>query len=148
MLSRIVIKPFGTIWKLKDRCMKSRGIQAKFFRFLYHYYQFEHGSAIAFESSFETPPVFPRGMKQIVIAKGVKVGQNCTIFHQVTIDEDMFPDANTFGAPTIGDNCYIYPGAKIIGNISIGNNVVIGANVVVCHDIPDNTTLTVPLEYS
>ena len=42
------------------------------------------------------------------------------------------------GAPTIGDNCIIYPGAKIFGKITIGNNVVIGANAVVNKDVPDN----------
>ena len=36
---------------------------------------------------------------------------------------------------TIGDNCYIGPGAKIIGNIKVGNNVAIGANAVVTKDI-------------
>jgi serine O-acetyltransferase len=38
----------------------------------------------------------------------------------------------------IGDRCYIGAGAKIIGNISIGNNVRIGANCVVYENIPDN----------
>ena len=33
--------------------------------------------------------------------------------------------------PTIGDNCFIGPGAKIFGRIKIGNRIVIGANAVV-----------------
>lgn len=45
------------------------------------------------------------------------------------------------GAPNIGDDCYIGAGAKIIGNINIGNNVRIGANCVVVEDIPDNCTV-------
>jgi len=32
----------------------------------------------------------------------------------------------------------IYPGAKIVGKVHIGNNCEIGANIVVTHDIPDN----------
>lgn len=47
----------------------------------------------------------------------------------------------TWGAPNIGDDCYIGAGAKIIGNINIGNNVRIGANCVVVEDIPDNCTV-------
>ncbi|MCY1462204.1 Serine acetyltransferase [compost metagenome] len=39
--------------------------------------------------------------------------------------------------PIIGDDCYIASGAKILGPITIGNNVVIGANAVVLKDIPD-----------
>ena len=42
------------------------------------------------------------------------------------------------GWPTIGDNVYIAPGAKIVGNVKIGNCVAIGANCVVTTDIPDN----------
>lgn len=41
-------------------------------------------------------------------------------------------------APTIGDNVVIFAGAKIIGAVDIGNNVVVGANAVVTKDVPDN----------
>ena len=68
----------------------------------------------------------------IVINDFVKIGKNCQIFHQVTIGNWKG------GQPVIGDNVYIYPGAKIFGDIKIGNNVVIGANAVVTKDIPDN----------
>ena len=44
-------------------------------------------------------------------------------------------------APVIGDNVFIGTGAKIIGNITIGNNVLIGANAVVTKDVPDNCTV-------
>ncbi len=36
---------------------------------------------------------------------------------------------------------YIGPGAKIIGNIKIGNNVSIGANTVVTKDVPENSVV-------
>ena len=36
---------------------------------------------------------------------------------------------------------YIGCGAKIIGGVRVGNNVRIGANCVVCQDIPDNATV-------
>jgi serine O-acetyltransferase len=40
-------------------------------------------------------------------------------------------------APTVGDNCYIGPGAKIFGEINIGPNTVIGANAVVNKSFPE-----------
>ena len=40
--------------------------------------------------------------------------------------------------PTIGDHVGLGPGVKIIGNITIGNNVFIAANAVVVKDVPDN----------
>ena len=45
------------------------------------------------------------------------------------------------GAPVIGDNVYIGPGAKIFGDITIGNNVSIGANAVVNRSFPDNVII-------
>ena len=57
--------------------------------------------------------------------------------------------ANVFGpslskkgtAPHIGDDCYLGPGAKIYGDIKIGNNVAIGANAVVNKSLDSNCTI-------
>lgn len=43
--------------------------------------------------------------------------------------------------PTIGNNVMIGCGAKLLGNINIGDNVKIGANSVVLKDIPSNVTV-------
>jgi serine O-acetyltransferase len=45
------------------------------------------------------------------------------------------------GSKGIGDNVYFGPGAKLIGNARIGNNVVVGANSVVLTDVPDDMTV-------
>ena len=45
------------------------------------------------------------------------------------------------GSKGIGDNVYFGPGAKLIGNASIGNNVVVGANSLVLTDVPDDMTV-------
>ena len=39
---------------------------------------------------------------------------------------------------TIGDNCYISTGVTILGPVTIGNNVTIGAGAVVTKDVPDD----------
>lgn len=72
----------------------------------------------------------------IVIGDSAKIGKNVNISQQVVIGVAGKGDKK--GTPTIGDNVYIAPGAKIIGKILIGNNVKIGANAVVYEDIPDN----------
>lgn len=69
----------------------------------------------------------------IVVSPKAKIGENCRIHPSISIG-----DYN--GAPTIGKNVYIGPGAKLFGNIYIGDNVAIGANSVVNKDIPDNVT--------
>lgn len=63
------------------------------------------------------------------------IGKNCIIYQQVTIG------GAKEGAPTILDNVTIYAAAVIIGNITIGNNVVVGANATVFRDVPDNCTV-------
>ena len=45
------------------------------------------------------------------------------------------------GSKGIGDNVYFGPGAKLIGNARIGNNVVVGANSLVLTDVPDDMTV-------
>lgn len=143
MIARLLVKPFGTIWKLKELCSsRSSGIKIKVYHFLYNWYQYEHGSAISFKSKFSGVPTLPHGTKQIIITDDVKIGKNCVIFQQVTIQGDTLYDSKTFGSPIIGNNCYIYPGVKIIGKVTIGDNVVIGANAVVNKDVPDNSVVS------
>lgn len=64
-----------------------------------------------------------------IIGDNVKIGQGVTIGGT----------SHHYKVPVIGDNCFIAPGAKILGPITIGNNCVIGANAVVIRDVPDNT---------
>lgn len=68
----------------------------------------------------------------VCIGRGAQIGKNCTLYHDVTIGQnlDMFPK--------IGDNVIIYTGAKVIGGITVGDNAIIGANAVVTSDVPRN----------
>lgn len=43
--------------------------------------------------------------------------------------------------PIIGDNVMLFSGCKILGDVKIGNNVVVGANAVVVKDVPDNAVV-------
>lgn len=67
------------------------------------------------------------------------IGENCRINNNVTIG--TYGDNNR---PTILDNVRINSGAVIFGKITIGNNVIIGANATVNTDIPDNCTVFPP----
>lgn len=68
----------------------------------------------------------------IVIGSGVRAGSNLVLYQNVTLGQ------NKGQYPLIGDNVVIYAGAKVIGDITIGNNVVIGTNAVVTHDVEDD----------
>jgi len=82
----------------------------------------------------------------ITISPNAKIGKNCNISQLVTIGVSGQGDKR--GAPTIGDNVYIAPGAKLFGKITIGNNVKIGANAVVHKDIPDNAIVVLDPGFS
>ncbi len=72
----------------------------------------------------------------IVISGYVVFGDNCRIRNGVVVGLARTDDPC---GPVIGDNVDIGAGAKVLGRIRIGNNVVIGANAVVIRDVPDNS---------
>lgn len=62
-----------------------------------------------------------------------KIGKNCWVNQGVTIGY-----TNDHDCPTLGDNVTVYCGAKILGDVKVGNNVIVAANAVVVKDVPDN----------
>lgn len=70
------------------------------------------------------------------VIAATSIGSNCWINQQVTIGYSNYTDC-----PTIGNNVRIAAGAKVFGRITVGDNVIIGANAVVCKDVPANCTV-------
>lgn len=62
-----------------------------------------------------------------------KIGKKCWVNQGVTIGY-----TNDDDCPTLGDNVTVYAGAKILGDVHVGNNVVVAANAVVVKDVEDN----------
>ena len=62
-----------------------------------------------------------------------KIGKKCWVNQGVTIGY-----TNDNDCPTLGDNVTVYAGAKILGDVHVGNNVVVAANAVVVKDVEDN----------
>lgn len=77
--------------------------------------------------------IFGYGGIAIVIHKRAVIGENCVIGSCVTVG-----GRNHDNVPVIGDNVKIHTGAKVLGNITIGNNVEVGANAVVIESVQDN----------
>lgn len=74
----------------------------------------------------------------IVIGPRVIVGQNFRLHQNVTIGMRGRMNEEWI-TPRIGNNVTIYAGAAVLGRITIGDNVVIGANSVVIKNVPSNT---------
>lgn len=74
----------------------------------------------------------------IIIGEGVRIGAGCTIYQQVTIGGARLGDWKAGRYPEIGDNAVLFAGSKIVGALTIGNGVTVGANAVVTRDVPDH----------
>jgi len=81
----------------------------------------------------------------ITVSRHAVIGRNCALSQQVTIGADGHGER--YGAPVIGDDVYIAPGARLYGRIRIGNNVKIGPNAVVGEDIPEDAVVALELGY-
>jgi serine O-acetyltransferase len=71
----------------------------------------------------------------VVVNSHAKIGSHLIIQHQVTIGQ------SNLGIPTVGDYVYCGCGCKILGKITVGDNVKIGANAVVTKDVPSMCTV-------
>lgn len=70
----------------------------------------------------------------IVLGSATVIGENCSIYQNVTIGGANIGDAKAKRQPHIGDNCIFFSGAMALGNIEIEDYCVLGANSVLLSD--------------
>ena len=68
----------------------------------------------------------------IVLHPKTTIGEQCTLYHNVTLGDV----GGSGGAPQVGDRVMIGAGAKLLGQIDIGDGCRIGANAVVLMSVP------------
>lgn len=79
----------------------------------------------------------------VVIGETAEIGNNCTLYHQVTLGGTSW--AKEKRHPTLGDNVIIGAGAKVLGPFTLGDNSMVGSNSVVVKEVPaDSTVVGVP----
>lgn len=71
----------------------------------------------------------------IVVSGDAKIGKNCRL--NVCTNIGRAETSAGIGAPVLGDNVYLGPGAKLFGPIVIGDDTAIGANAVVNRSFPE-----------
>jgi putative colanic acid biosynthesis acetyltransferase WcaB len=74
----------------------------------------------------------------LVINQGVVIGSNCTLRNSTTIGHKKLADGTFSACPRIGNNVDIGANVCIIGDITIGDNVMIGAGAVITKNIPSD----------
>ncbi|MEQ8821689.1 MAG: serine O-acetyltransferase EpsC [Sumerlaeia bacterium] len=75
----------------------------------------------------------------VVIGETAIVGEYCTLFHQVTLGGTGKQRGKRH--PTLGNHVVVGGGAKVLGNITLGDYVYVGANSVVLTDVPEDCTV-------
>jgi len=75
----------------------------------------------------------------VVIGETAEIGDNVTLYQGVTLGGTGFQRGKRH--PTIENNVVVGSGAKLLGPIVVGNCAKIGANSVVIHDVPANSTV-------
>lgn len=131
------------IWKFQKLLRKVeyyKNCRKSLFSKFYFYYLKYRFRNISIKLGFSIPEnVFGPGLAivhygTIIVNSNAKVGANCRI-HACT---NIGASGGKPEAPYIGDNVYIGPGAKLYGNIKIGDNIAISANTVVFKSFVEN----------
>lgn len=91
-------------------------------------------SVVPYTSKIGAESKFAYGGLGVVVHSRAIIGYRVIIGQNTTIGRSLDPE----DYPIIGNNVYISAGARIIGKITVGDNVIIGANAVVNKDVPDN----------
>lgn len=68
-----------------------------------------------------------------------KVGDNFIVFQGVTVGH--LRGSGGTKPPRIGSNVLLAAGAKVLGDVQLGSNIVVGANSLVVNNVPDNCTV-------
>jgi serine acetyltransferase len=77
----------------------------------------------------------------ILISPGARIGSNVKVMHHVTLGHNEL-SGKEVARIVIGDNVYLGPGAKIIGNsIVIGDGAIIGANALIVKNVPPGAVM-------
>lgn len=108
------------------------------YRLLYRRYGVKYGIQIPLSVKIGKGLLMPH-FGGIVVNSQTTIGDNCTLLHNVTIGNTKRGERR--GAPSIGNQVYIGPGAVIVGGITVGDNVLIAPNSYVNMDVPSNSVV-------
>lgn len=75
----------------------------------------------------------------ILIAGGVEIGENCLVFHNVTLGTGP-----ARGLPRIGNDVDLYVGSCVLGGVTVGDGCLVGANCVVTRSVPPGHAVLAP----
>ena len=99
------------------------------------------GAEIEFNAQIG-PGMFVSHPVGIVVGRGTVIGSEVTLFQGVTFGVKSWHPDDITKFPHVGNNCYFFTGAAVIGDITVGDNCIVGAHAVVTSDLPDGSLAT------
>jgi serine O-acetyltransferase len=103
-------------------------------------HKLENKTGFSFENNCSIGDGFIIGhWGKIVVNGKVKFGNQFFVTHGVTIGRDI--RGKRKGVPTFGDRVCVRTNSTIVGNIHIGNDVLIAPNTFVNFDVPDHSVV-------
>lgn len=130
-----------SVWLRSCYCARRNRITKVLFmpilRTIYNHYRYKYGYDISYGVAIG-PGLLLLHFGGIVLT-AQSVGKNFTISHGTTVGMKLYDGKKVF--PKLGNDIYMAPGSKIIGDVEIGNNVAIGTNSVVLKSIADNSVV-------
>jgi serine O-acetyltransferase len=130
----MVVYRFGR-WRYGVRSVVVRKFYSLIYRMLYKFVQIITGIELPCEAQVGRNFVIDH-FGGVIISGYAKFGDNCRIRNGVVVGVSH---AHEKCAPIIGNNVDIGSGAKLLGPIRIGDNVLIGANAVVLSNVPNDS---------
>ncbi len=104
------------------------------------------GKGFVIDHGIDTKIAPVRAEFSTVIGETCEIGENCTLLNSVLLGAAVINQASTGEEnvatgkrhPTLGNHVTVCAGVRILGNVHIGDNVMIGPCCVITTDIPDN----------
>ena len=72
----------------------------------------------------------------LVVSHAARIAPGCILFQHVTLGEGIHPETRKVGAPSLGIDVHVGPGATLLGPIEIGDRTKIMAGAVVTRSVP------------
>ncbi|MFM6357193.1 MAG: serine O-acetyltransferase [Planktothrix sp.] len=133
----VLVQRFG-VWRIQIKSLIFRAPLSFLYRMFYRKIRNTYGIELPYTVVLGRR-VIVEHQHGIVIHGNSVIGDDCIIRQGVTIGNRYLDQP--FEAPKLGKRVNIGAGAKILGNVTIGNDVCIGANAVVISDIPSGQTV-------
>ncbi len=118
------------------KAQESSGVLHRIYRFLYNKYAKKNGIEIPVQTKIGYGLYIGHPYCITINPKAV-IGNNCNIHRGVLIGQENRGDRK--GCPNIGNNVWIGINSSIVGNISIGDDVLIAPNSFVNCDVPSHS---------